>query len=67
MNYMEEDMTPELRARIDAHLRHCHHCSAVYDGVRNVVQLLGSEQSIELPQGFSQRLHKRLFFRIPQK
>jgi predicted anti-sigma-YlaC factor YlaD len=53
----------QLRARIDVHRRNCHHCRAVYDGVRNVVQLLGSEESIELPAGFSQRLYKRLLFR----
>lgn len=64
VNYMEEDIKPKLRARIDAHLRHCHHCTAVYDGVRNVVQLLGSDESIELPAGFSQRLYKRLLVRV---
>jgi Putative zinc-finger len=64
VNYMEEDLEPELRDRIDAHLRNCHHCTAVYDGVRNVVHLLGSEESIELPAGFSQRLYKRLLFRV---
>jgi predicted anti-sigma-YlaC factor YlaD len=60
---MEEDLKPALRARIDAHLRICQHCRAVYDGVRNIVQLLGSEGSIELPPGFSQRLYKRLLVR----
>ncbi|MGH9503271.1 MAG: anti-sigma factor family protein [Terriglobales bacterium] len=60
VNYMEEDLKPALRAQIDAHLRNCQHCRAVYDGVRNVVQLLGSEGSIELPSGFSQRLYERL-------
>jgi anti-sigma factor (TIGR02949 family) len=60
VNYMEEDMKPELRARIDAHLQNCQHCTAVYDGVRNVVQMLGREQAIELPKGFSHRLYKRL-------
>jgi len=60
VNYMEEDITPELRARIDAHLRGCHRCAAVYNGVRNVVELLGNEQIIDLPKGLSQRLYKRL-------
>ena len=60
VNYMEEDITPGLRARIDSHLRSCHHCTAVYDGVRNLVKLLGNEQIIELPKGLSQRLYKRL-------
>jgi hypothetical protein len=29
--------------------------------MRNVVRLLGDEKVIELPQGFSQRLYKRMF------
>jgi anti-sigma factor RsiW len=58
-NYIESDLTPELRERVDRHLRQCPHCKAVYDGVRNVVRLLGATV-IELPTGFSQRLHRRL-------
>jgi len=61
VDYMEGDLTPELRIRIDHHLQNCSHCTAVYDGVRNVVRLLGNENAIELPQGFSQRLYRRLF------
>ena len=64
VSYMEKDVEPELRNRIDAHLRNCHHCTAVYDGVRNVVHLLGHHESIELPAGFSQRLYRRLRFRV---
>jgi hypothetical protein len=60
VNYMEGDLTPEMRARIDQHLRGCNHCTAVYDGTHNVVQLLGDDKAIDLPQGFSQRLYLRL-------
>jgi len=61
VDYMEGDLTPEMRIRIDHHLQNCSHCTAVYDGVRNVVRLLGNKNAIELPQGFSQRLYRRLF------
>jgi len=60
-NYLEGDLTPELRVQIEDHLGTCSHCTAVYDGMRNVVQLLGDEKAIELPKGFSQRLYRRLF------
>src|SRR5437867_10789474 len=42
------DLTPELRVRIEDHLERCRHCTAVYDGMKNVVQLLGDERAIEL-------------------
>ena len=59
-NYIEGDLTPEMRDRIAHHLRGCKHCTAIYDGSRNLVRLLGDEKAIELPQGFSQRLYQRL-------
>ena len=63
VDYMEHDLTAEQRVRIDQHLQKCRHCLAVYDGVRNVVQLVGSEKVFELPQGFSLRLYKRFLER----
>lgn len=59
-NYIEGDLTPEVRGRVDRHLKECPHCRAVYDGSRNVVRLLGGNNVLELPTGFSQRLHRRL-------
>ena len=60
-DYLEDDLTPQCRLQIEDHLQSCDHCRAVYDGLRNVVWLLGDGKAIELPEGFSQRLYKRLF------
>ena len=60
VNYMEGGLTPGMRERIQLHLRGCRQCQSVYDGSNNVVRLLGDKNAIELPQGFSQRLHARL-------
>lgn len=59
-NYLDDDVTPELRARINEHVRSCCGCKALYDGVRNVLTLVGSGEIIELPRGFSLRLFQRL-------
>ena len=59
-NYIDEDVTPTLRQRIDAHVRICGGCRAIYDGVRNVITLVGEFETIELPQGFSQRLRQKV-------
>ncbi len=59
-NYMAGDVTAELRERIAEHLSKCAHCRAVYDGSRNVVQLLGNGMTFELPSGFSRRIYDRL-------
>lgn len=59
-NYIESDVTPELRFRMEAHLRFCPECKAVYDGMRNVLTLIRARDVIELPSGFSLRLYRRL-------
>ena len=58
--YIDDDVNFELRAQIEAHLPKCAHCTAVYDGTRNVITLVGDERTFELPVGFSQRLRARL-------
>lgn len=60
-DYLEGDLTAQLRLQIEDHLENCDRCTAVYDGIRNVMQLVADEQAIELPRGFSGRLYRRLF------
>lgn len=60
-NYLENDVTTELRARIEQHVLTCTGCKAIYDGVKNVLRLVTSSEVIELPPGFSLRLYRRLF------
>lgn len=59
-NYVDEAVSPELRARMEEHLKHCDHCAAVLDGTRNVVTLVADGRSFEVPRGFGARLRQRL-------
>jgi anti-sigma factor ChrR (cupin superfamily) len=59
-NYVDGDVDPVLRVRIATHLKSCTHCSAVVDGTRNVIRLLGDGKSFDLPKGFSERLKQKL-------
>jgi len=59
-DYLDGEVDPELRAAIEEHVQGCHRCTAVLDGMRNVVQLYGDERMMEVPVGFSRRLHQRL-------
>jgi hypothetical protein len=49
-----------LRTRIEAHFRTCKHCSAVHDGTRNVVRLIGDGRAFEVPASFSKYLYDKL-------
>lgn len=59
-NYVENDVSVDLRERIEAHLKACAHCKAVVDGTKNVVKLIADGVEYELPEGFSQRLYARI-------
>lgn len=59
-NYVDATMDPELRARMESHLKVCAHCTAVLDGTRNVVKLLADGFEYDLPPDFSQRLYNKL-------
>ena len=55
--YLDGNATPEMREKIEKHLRGCRRCSAVYDSTRKMLVITGDERVIEVPAGFSERLH----------
>jgi hypothetical protein len=59
-DYLDGEVDPELRAAIEQHVRGCRRCTAVVDGMRNVTRLYRDERMLEVPAGFSRRLHQRL-------
>ena len=59
-NYLDEKVDPGLRATMSSHFKDCAHCSAVLDGARNVVKLVGDGRAFEIPAGASQRFYKKL-------
>lgn len=58
--YIDNDIEPGLGHKIQEHLACCRHCTAVYDGTRNVIRLIADGRAFELPAGFSLRLRERL-------
>ncbi len=64
-NYLDGELEPDLRVAIEEHVRGCKQCAAVVDGTRNVIELYGDERILEVPLGFSQRLHRRLDENMP--
>ena len=59
-NYLDDEVDPGLRAMMAAHFKDCAHCSAVLDGARNVIQLVGDGRAFEVPARASQRFYKKL-------
>jgi anti-sigma factor RsiW len=59
-NYIEDDLSPEVREELEAHLAYCRHCAALLDSTHNLLVLLADERRFELPAGLSQRLRQKL-------
>lgn len=64
-NYLDGEVDASLRASMDEHFRTCKRCTSVLEGTRNVIQLYGDERMVEVPLGFSHRLHRRLEESMP--
>jgi len=59
-NYIDGEIDQELRRRMEEHFKGCEHCTAVLDGTKNVVRLVGDGCTFDLPADFSERLKDRL-------
>ncbi len=59
-NYLDDEVDQGLRASMSSHFKDCAHCSAVLDGTRNVVKLVGDERAFEITAGAGERFYKKL-------
>ena len=59
-NYVDDVVDPESRSRMEAHFKVCKHCSAILDGTKNVVKLIGDGAAFEVPSDLSKRLYSKL-------
>jgi putative zinc finger protein len=59
-DYLEGEVDAELRGSMASHFKDCAHCSAILDGTRNVVQLVGDGKAFEISARASQKFYKKL-------
>lgn len=59
-NYLEDEISGDLRTRMEEHFRGCKHCTAILDGTRNVVRLVGDAAVFDLLAVFSDLLDQKL-------
>ena len=59
-DYLDNELDAQLRAIMSAHFKNCAHCSAVLDGTRNVLKLVGDGKAFEIPASSSRRFYSKL-------
>jgi anti-sigma factor RsiW len=59
-DYIDEELNPLQQAALDQHFAECRHCTALLDGMRNVIVLYRDERVLAPPDGFHERLYQRL-------
>ena len=62
-NYLDEELTLELRAQVQEHLRGCRNCKVLVNTTRKTLTLVADHLVTALPQGVSERLIERLGIR----
>ena len=53
-DYLDDDLTPEFRKALEAHLSHCRTCEVIYDSMNKSLRLVTESSSFELPEGITQ-------------
>ena len=66
-DFVDDDVEPELKQRLEFHFGRCKHCKALLDGTRNVVALVGDDHAFELPRETSERITSALQRRIAEE
>jgi uncharacterized C2H2 Zn-finger protein len=59
-NFIDNEIDPAVRTRMEEHFKHCNHCSAILDGTRNVVKLVADGEVFDVPKDFSKRLYDKI-------
>jgi hypothetical protein len=49
-DYLENQVSPEVRQELELHLSECRACHVLYDSTRKTVKIVSESNSFELPQ-----------------
>jgi len=49
-DYLENQVSPEVRQELELHLSQCRACHVLYDSIRKTVKIVSEANSFELPQ-----------------
>jgi hypothetical protein len=59
-DYVDDTVDPDLRTRMETHFRDCDHCTAIVDGTKNFVRLVGDGKAFDVPPAFRKKIYGKL-------
>ncbi len=59
-NYLDGEVTPELRRSLENHLAMCHRCTLIFDTTQRTLRIVSDAGPFEVPLEVSARLYTRL-------
>ena len=63
-NYMDGDVSPDLRRELERHLSECRTCQVLYDTTRKTLHVVTNVGSFEVPEEVSELLVKRIMSKL---
>jgi len=63
-DYLENQVSPEIRQELELHLSQCRACQVLYDSACKTVKIVTESRSFELPQSVSDPIIDRVMARL---
>ena len=60
---IDNEVTREMRADLEEHLRSCEHCKVTLNTTRKTIEIYRSHEIYDLPSGLRDRLHAAIMAR----
>lgn len=60
---IDNDVSSEMRADLEQHLRGCEHCQVTLNTTRKTIEIYRSHEIYDLPAGLRERLHAAIMAR----
>jgi anti-sigma factor (TIGR02949 family) len=59
-DYVDGDVSPDIRRELEQHLAECRTCQVLYDTTRKTLRIVTDAGSLEVPEVVSERLIQRI-------
>ncbi|MGA7222928.1 MAG: zf-HC2 domain-containing protein [Candidatus Acidiferrales bacterium] len=63
-DYLENQVSPEVRKELELHLSQCRACRVLYDSSRKTIKIVTESSSFELPKNVSASIIERVMARL---